>query len=288
MPFPRVPPVLVGALSDFAECLESHGNERGVPAEQVASLLAVIPEALLAAPCFLDRLTGLWRYDFGAPIDRLPADRVVLGTLMFTPVGRLLDVLVVAQSRLAHDELVEYAQRLADPGRHQDVMAEMLPVLALGTEVQLDFEVPGEGGRTVDWLIHRFAEPDILLDVKNRIFDLVDYFTTIVDSGTEGEAPAPRHDHSRILRDIEEKFTPSDPTVRLQGAWIVSQLQQEEGELRDAFADLDPSRVHFVIVNNWTREAYILTGENVDGPQVLSALGLTHSDRFVFRLQDEG
>lgn len=287
MPFPRLPPIFVGALSDVPSRLRREAVEKGVPLDEIDGIAAALPQPLRAAPCFLDRLTGHWRYDFGGVIDGLPNDRVVLGTHMFTPVGNLLEALLIAKSRLPSHQFAVYLTRLGDAGRHQDALVEMLPMRDIGADVDAEFEVPGSGDTTVDWLIHRSRAPDILLDVKNRITDLVDYFLTMTGQDVDPRSHAPAHDHEAMLRGIENKLPPQDPEERLQGGWIVSQLQQEETSLRDAFESLAPDRVHFIILNNGHREGYILSQPDVDGSDLLSFLGLVAAPRLVFRA-DEG
>jgi hypothetical protein len=42
---------------------------RGVAREEIEHVIALIPHAITTSPSFLDRLTGLWRYEFGEPLD---------------------------------------------------------------------------------------------------------------------------------------------------------------------------------------------------------------------------
>jgi len=145
MRIPRVPSELVADVASLPERLLATGSLRGLKTELIERLVSLLPKELRESPCFLCQLTNLWRYDFGVPIDRLPGNLVVTGTHMFTPVDRLLDVLVSAQSRLEEARLEDYIRRLSNPAKHQDVLAEFAPILRLKPDVPSQFEVTGYG-----------------------------------------------------------------------------------------------------------------------------------------------
>jgi hypothetical protein len=158
----------------------------------------------------------------------------------------------------------------------------MLPIRNLSAEVtSLSFEVPSRGGTTVDWRIERGELPPIRVDVKNRSVDLVPYLCAQVDGTATAIEPA--HDHRLLFRSIENKFEVADPAAVLQGAWIVTQVRQEEAELRAAFHSLDTARVHFAIINNTHRDAYVIARDDVSPHELLSVFGLKDSPRMVFR-----
>ncbi len=281
MVLPRVPPLFVGALASLPERLEASGRERGMSSSDVSHIIELVPAALRLAPCFLDRSTGLWRYYYGLPID-LPENQVVVGTNIFVPVDRLFEVLACAEHRLSSAALDIYLQRLQDASRHQDVLAEMAPALRVDPRVVMEFEVPGQavGNLTIDWLISPTGFPPILLEVKNRIRDLIEYLAQLA----RGEPiSAPAHDASLLFRSAVEKLLPSDPAVRLQGVWIITELKQEESELEDTFAN-NASLLHFAILNNWEPDGYLLTCDGVDRRQLLDLFRLQESrNSFVFR-----
>lgn len=89
------------------------------------------------------------------PLGGLPENIIVTSTLMFPPVERLYHVLLCARQRLSRLQLEQYIQRLSNPIKHHDVVAEMLPALRLDSNVEADFEVVGQwqGNHTLDWWI---------------------------------------------------------------------------------------------------------------------------------------
>jgi hypothetical protein len=181
MRLPRVPGVLVGGIASLPDMFVAITTSRQLPRGDARNVASVIPESILSAPCFLDRLTGLWRYDFGNPFDALPGDQVVFGTNMYQPVERLFDVVSCAMRRLAPDQLADYLKRLADPNKHDDLLVEFAPIVRLGPDVALGYEAEGygQGDRKVDWLVSAHGRPPVLLDVKNRARDLLEAFIRI-------------------------------------------------------------------------------------------------------------
>lgn len=207
----RVPAEMVGGLADLSGLFASLGRYRGIPREEVEQITALVPRAISTTPCFLDRLTGLWRYDFGEPLT-LPGDGVVLGTNMYQPVDRLYDVLACAHHRLKPDELSNYLVRLADPNKHDDLLFEFAPILRLPSDVEASYEVAGHGvgNRTVDWLLRPASGPPIAMDVKNRTKDLLESLIRLQAGEREADvaAPAPIHDAGLLFAGLEQKFLP--------------------------------------------------------------------------------
>jgi hypothetical protein len=236
--------------------------------------------------CFLDRLTSLWRYDYGEPFDNLPGDMKVFGTNMYNEVDRLFDVITFARCRLDADHLSDYLHRLKDLKKHQDYLFEFAPILRLDSSVKVDYEVAGyaEGNGTVDWLIHSEPVP-ILLDVKNRTRDLIEALVRIQlgERDPDGTGPAPAHDLSLLFRSVEPKFRKRSPSEVIHAVWIVTTIKQEESELQAAFAKLDASRVHVAIFGDWGDDVYILANDAQAKETVLEVLHIRESRRGVFR-----
>src|SRR5712692_175074 len=176
MRLPRVPEVLVGGIAALPDLFVAIATSRRLPRERAKNAAGMLPEVIRSAPCFLDRLTGLWRYDFGNPFDGLPGDQIVFGTHMYQPVERLFDVVSCAMWRLTPEQLADYLKRLGDPNKHEDLIVEFAPILRLGPEVAVTYEVSGygEGDTKVDWLISAQNSPPVLLDIKNRARDLIE------------------------------------------------------------------------------------------------------------------
>lgn len=286
MSTPRVPPVFVGGVAGLPDLFIALGRSRGIPRSEVSELVALLPDPIRTAPCFLDRLTGLWRYDFGGPFEGLPDGNVVLGTNMFHDVEKLYDVLACAKRRLPVAQLSSYVSRLGDAAKHDDTLVEFAPVLRLDATVKLTYEVEGqgEGNKTIDWMM-RSGDQVLLLDVKNRTRDLLEAFARIQagERDPDGSGPAPLHDPALLFRSVEAKFKPCAPGPVVQGAWVHTPLKQEETELLSAFGSLDPTRVHVVLLGGWEDDVYVLAGDNTVKEDALRLLRVRESRRFVFQ-----
>ena len=247
-------------------------------------MLDLLPASLEQAPCFLDRLTHLWRYEYGDAINT--AGSRITGTHMYVPVRRLALVLRRAFETLEPAELHNYLRRSEDPQKHQDVLAEFAPVLALhaGAKAQAEVAGYGAGQKTIDWLFTHTDDACMLLEVKSRLFDLVQLFDGAYPKFNAGqkEVEAPAHDVRRLFTSVEKKFKPNDPTSFLQGAWVQSYVAQESGELRTAFDELDEEKVHFVVLGGWEGKGYVLTRGQEIKERVFKFLDIVETDRMVF------
>ena len=257
----------------------------GITAEQANALYSLIPKPLANAGAFLDKMTGLWRYEFGLPYDI--ADKLFWGTHMWVPVETLYAALLSAHARLPADKRAAFLQRLADPDAHQAALVEMIPAHAISGVVPMDFEVGdlGAGNRTVDWVIGPHLDRSVLLDVKRRTTDFIAQMEDVKDSGAD--AP-PNHDPALLFRSVEQKFVAADPDVRLQGVWILTDIKQDEDRLRGAFADLDKTKVHFSILGDWKHDAYVLVRREWDRQYLMELFQLQPSTRFTFKNPNAG
>lgn len=285
----RVPGILIAELLSLPELFQSIAINRQIPAAMARNAANILPSELRDAPCFLDRLTGKWRYDFGNPFDNFPDGGFMFGTHMYQPVELLFDVVLSAIYRLPKDQLTAFLDRLTDLNKHIDYLVEFFPVLRLAPQITTRYEVSGhgEGGKTVDWLIEDEDGKITLIDVKNRSRDLFESFLRLENGecDPDGTAPAPTHDTDLLFRSLERKFRRCSPEKFLQGAWIVTQLKQEESELLMSFAALDRSRIHFAIVGDWREDVYILTDYPTEKERLKRLLGVIESRRFIFKRQ---
>ncbi len=286
MKHPRVPDQFIGGLAALPELFRASTTWRGMSHQEVEEVIRLVPPPIFESICFLDRLTSLWRYDYGEPFDNLPGNQMVFGTNMYNEVERLFDVLNCARRRLDPDQLRNYLSRLADPNKYQNFLFEFAPILRLDSSVKADYEVPGyaEGNGTVDWLIRSEPVP-LLLDAKNRTRDLIESLVRfqLGERDPDGTAPAPTHDHSLLFRSVEQKFKQRSPSEVIQGVWVVTTIAQEESELLAAFTKLDSSRVHVAIFGDWEDDVYVLTNDAAVKETVLQVLRLRESRRAVFR-----
>lgn len=283
---PRVPSNFIGGIASLPDLLRSIAKGRGLSDQSADDFIVLIPENLRTSPCFLDRLTSLWRYDFGEPFDGLPNGRLVVGTHMYLSIEQLFDVLLFASRRLSQKKLSDYLTRLDDPNKHADLVFEFAPVIRLPDATRVAYEVVGygEGATTVDWLLNPQEGTPMLLEVKNRTRDLWESFMRL-DNGerdAQGNAPAPTHDTSLLFRNIERKFMPRSTGDLQQGAWIGTGIKQEEEELKAAFAALDRSKVHFAVLGDFREDVYVLSDDDQVRENVLKILRCNESNRFVF------
>jgi hypothetical protein len=285
-----VPIEIVDETASLLSCFQAASQYRAVNQTHISDLFLALPRALRRAPCFLCNLTNEWLYEFGRPIDRLPGGDAVIGSHMFIPVERLLDVLICARQRLNQRQFDKYMRRLSSTDKHQDVLAEMLPALLLDPAVKAEFGVvgQGEGNHDVDWCVYPVTGSPILLEVKHRIFDLIHGLARICEGErkSDGTAPPPIHDTEKLFRDSVEKFIHRDPCECRQGVWIVTQLMQERSELYNVFQKAEFSRLHFAIINNWQKEAYILARDEIDINELASTFNVVLSQKFVFERAD--
>ncbi|GLR92514.1 hypothetical protein GCM10007858_01330 [Bradyrhizobium liaoningense] len=202
------------------------------------------------------------------------------GVHMWPPVKVLFDVLDCARRRLPEQKRTAYLPLLADEAKHQEYLAEMLPMLRVSDAIPAEHEVTGlgAGNRTVDWVLGAAGTRRILFDVKRRF---ADFYSQMTDAVLTSGAP-PAHDVQLLFRSVEPKFLAADPDNRLQGAWIVTDIKQDETELRTGFDALDPAKVHFAILGDAQSDMYILTRRPEDIPHLLSVFGASQSNRFVF------
>ena len=128
----QVLPHAVGDHGALKDQLFQHAREQGLSVEQATERFAGISAPLIDAGTFLDKLTGLWRYEFGVPFEI--DGTLVWGSHMWVPVDHLHRAIVTANARLSEPERATYYARLNDPERHAVTHAEMIP----GSKVRAD------------------------------------------------------------------------------------------------------------------------------------------------------
>lgn len=274
----QVFPQVVQELSDMKSCLIAEFKSTNTAPENIDSFISWFPNDLLTAKCFLCKLTGLWRYEFGLPSTLDKTKKFLWGTPMWPAVNTLLKVVLNAHLKLPQAKLKIYLQRLTDLKKHQDALVEMIPTFRINHPIPTDFEVTGygAGNKTIDWKIGPIENRHILLDVKNRnkdLYEMMDRENT--------EAP-PQHDHSLLFRGLEGKFLPTNPDQSLQGAFIFTSIKQESKKLHDAFNELDSSKIHFAIIGDEKEDAYVLVRRPEDEIFLRRIFNLKSSERFTF------
>jgi hypothetical protein len=182
----KIQPEFAAAKSTLPVCLRIEGLARGRTDADCDALLAILPPELAACECFLDRLTSFWRYEFGQPhqVD----GTLVWGVHMWPPIKVLFDVLDCVLRRLSEQKRTAYLALLADRVKHQEYLAEMLPILRVDHTVPAEHEVVGlgAGNRTVDWVLGAPGTRRVLLDVKRRF---ADFYSQMAETAITSGAP---------------------------------------------------------------------------------------------------
>lgn len=281
----------VGGIADFSELLVSIELLRGWNKTHAKALAAMIPAALREAPCFLDRMTGLWLYDFGDPV-MTQQGFVYGGGKTWHRLTTLIDVVACAHTRLDPSVFADYLVRLSNPTKHADLLFEFAPVLRLDPTTTARYEVTGEspGNKKIDWKIEGQDGFAVLLEVKSREADFISSVERIAsgERTVDGAVPAPDHDTDLLFRSVEAKFLARSPDRVLQGAWIGTALMQEAFELEQSFLRLDPTRVHFAILGTWDGSVHLLARDGVSRDKIVQLLRVREVDRLVFDRPDDG
>ena len=280
------PPEVVGGAAELPDLFVSIQLVRQQNLDDAVALVASLPPALRQAPCFLDRLTRIWRYEFG---DAAGVDGPVItgGGITWHTVTHLIDVVSCARWRLTSTEYDNYLQRLADPIKHADMLFEFAPVLRLDSSTAAAYEVTGRGNgnSTIDWLLTKSDGARMLLEVKRRQFDLLEHLEHLAAtiSPTTSQVPSPTHDTDRLFKSVESKFVSRAHDEMLQGVWIGTGIKQEVEAFEESFARLDPTKVHFVVLGLWDDAVHLLTREGISRDNVCDLLRIRQTDQFTVR-----
>jgi hypothetical protein len=279
----QVLPEVISEKSTLRDRLFEIAMTRSLSKEQANAILSIVPKRLIGAGSFLDKMTGLWRYEFGVPYDI--ADDLLWGTHMWIPVECLFTAIFCAYTRLTENKRTLYLERLADQYAHQAVLIEMIPGSRVDTDVPLEFEVAGmgSGNSTIDWLIGPEGGRIVLVDVKRRTIDFIKQAERIT---AEGAVPEPDHNPALLFRSVEKKFITANPDKQLQGAWIFTDIMQDEEQLAQGFEALDQSKVHFAIFGDWKSDVFVLVKRDSDQQYLLDLFNSKPSSRFTFTIDD--
>jgi hypothetical protein len=275
----RLFPQCVGGKAPLRRLLLDAAASFQITVQEAQILVQLLPSPLIDSPGFLDLSTELWRYEFGEPF--VLNDQLIFGAHMFLPINELLLAAGAFARWVPVGKRAAYLAALNDPSKHPSALAEMMPVCRLPFTLDVDYEVSayGPGNRTVDWALQAGGRL-VLLDAKSRT---TDFIQQVRNAGQKGEMPAPEHDHKLMFKSIEGKFNAADPAVQLQGAWITTHIMQNRLEIDNAFAALDPAKVHFVMFGDWRSDVSLLVRREADRQFLLDLFNVTQSQRFFFK-----
>ncbi|MCB2169744.1 MAG: hypothetical protein KQI78_18960 [Deltaproteobacteria bacterium] len=65
----QILPAVIAQKSTLRENLINELRNNGVQSMVIDDIVSLVPNALIDSPAFLDKLTNLWRYEFGIPYD---------------------------------------------------------------------------------------------------------------------------------------------------------------------------------------------------------------------------
>ena len=224
-----------------------------------------------------------WYYWFAENYDRLPGNWVFSGTDQGLLVERLHLGLRAFSHYFSKKTLCDFIKRLADPGKHLDMLAELAPLLRISESVEVDYEPSGIGAKPIDYFFKPEKGYPILLDVKFRTKGKVDNFKEMIphmgtgNSSIEMTPPDP----AQLFKDTVEKFHAVSPDSCMQGVWIHPDLKYERQRLEDYFRTLDPQRLHFAILAYWDEKAFVLAHDPNVKRLMISFFNLVPSDSFV-------
>lgn len=253
-------------------------------------LLELVPASLRSTDCcslpYPDQ-QRVWKYCFSAPY-RLGDGKVAFDFSRSSRVEVLVGVLDFAERRLCGESLSKVVAGLGDSEKHLTWLGEFAPVMRISDDIPIDCDVAIKQGsdNDVDWAIG-FTPRPVFLEVKTRTFDMFQVLKDCADlpnipGVVELQSP-PSHDPSRLLKSIEKKFPVRQPDEALQGGWVNTGVRQPDKGVRSAFDELDHSRVHFVILGDWSDEACVLARDGVDRCDVASLFGRTHDENRLFK-----
>jgi len=283
----QVPKELVGGKSTmydaFLLCAAEHGDDK----ECATELLRLLPQALKQTNVWFDKLTNLWRYEYGIPYNRMPEGIIISGTNVHRPVNELYTSVRIADKRLRRGQFLKFLERLSNQEKHCDVLFEMRPMKDVKASLQTNYEVAGLGigNTTCDWQVKgKFI--NIVLDVKNRTKSLLEHMKQLIpnlNKGTTNTLPlAPNPED--LFRSVENKLKEKCYVGQLQGVWIRSDIKEHEDKLTIHFRKtLNSRKVHFAILSDWKDDAFILARNTLIKSILKKIFGLKESKRFVIR-----
>ncbi len=163
-------------------CIEYEAKKSKIFAAEtkcILTLLQSLNNNFLKSRCFLDRLTGLWCYEFGKLIICKNTRKELRDPFTWPPVEVLLKSLFTAFRLMDEKKFESYIKKLVDPNNHRETLAEMWPLLRIDSQtIHVEFDIeryspPKENRRhsNIDLFIEH-PKRTILVEVKTRTYDL--------------------------------------------------------------------------------------------------------------------
>lgn len=257
MKFTTLPAEFLTSSRSIRDALADAAARQGSSAADAEKVWRVLPTRIQGSRAIktIFAPSEVEMYEFGVPFNQLPDGTQATGTEQTPQVDWLFLAVAAAHRFLTPSQLSTWLERLSVAAKHQDVLTEMLPLAWADPSVSAHFEVPGLGvGNTkIDWRLTVTGLPEVIIDVKYRLTDLISHLMEIVPGLNAGlqKIPAAAPNADALFRSLETKLVACDPNVRLQGAWITTGLKHEPKSIEDVFLKLDGAKVHFALFGNW-------------------------------------
>jgi hypothetical protein len=283
--FPGVPAAFVGEISTIYEAFVRLAAEHGDEKTYAVELLKLLPKPVKEARVWFDKLTSVWRYEYGLPFDRLPEKTLLVGTNVHLPAQHLYVAVRIADRKLRREQFLAFLERLTDRAKHADALFEMRPVRDIDANLQANYEVSGLGlgNTTCDWQI-KGRTINIVFDVKKRTKPLIEHMKQMIpdlNRGSAGFLPTGPNPED-LFRSVETKLKERSDLRELQGVWIHSDIKEDEEKLPAYFKNtLNKRKVHFAILSDWEDDAFILARNGGITDELKRIFRLTESKRFV-------
>lgn len=274
---------IAGEVCDLYRAFCREGERFEVARSRSKQLFDLLPPNLKETEAFFDKLGARWRYNFGEPLTFNPSGKELHGVHQFPEVRHLFRALNSMVRVLTGEELASFLDRLSVRSKHSNVLFEARPIFDLAVGTSACFEVPAEvGDKRIDWLLEPPHGIVILLEVKFRVFDILQHFGRMASSRRPETVEFEPGKPERLFQSTFEKFAPRDPAAQLQGAWIHTHIQVRRTELEAYFSDTVPrDQLHFAILSTWSRSAFLLTRPGIDRHRLVDLFGIEETEDFV-------
>lgn len=256
-----IPDMFRAEDSDILGALEKVATAQGLSGQEAERVFALLPDSLKNAPSFKDRMTGIWRYEYGIPyvVGKGNKEKIVIGTDQAPKVSVLLNGIRALSQHTPYEQLLSFCKKLENKHKHLDFLAELDPLMRPSVDFTADYEPDGyaSGNRKIDWLIRFHDGSSCLIDVKNRIRGLIDFFDGINRKGKNNFSDSPPLPDG-VFNSSEIKFLPAKKG-RFQGLWLLTSVYYDDELLKETFYNLDENLMQFTVLTHFEGEARILS-----------------------------
>lgn len=247
--------------SNILGALEKVAAAQGLSGQEAERVFELLPESLRGAPAFRDRMTGIWRYEYGVPyvVGKGNKEKIVIGTDQAPKVSVLLDGIRALSQHTSYEQLLSFCKKLENRQKHLDFLAELDPIIRPSMDFTADYEPDGYASedRKIDWLIRFHDGSSCLIDVKNRIRGLIDFLDEINKNGKNNFSDSPPLPKG-VFNSSGIKFLPAKKG-RFQGLWVLTNVYYDDELLKEMFYNLDENLIEFTVLTHFKGESRVLS-----------------------------